>query len=83
MGYPDIETNTAFLKRELDALHGLPCAVYPGIEINRREDIAPTDPAYVQESLAVLDACGVKGAVLSWDVMLAPDAHFPFSGNEM
>lgn len=78
-GYPDITPDTACLRRELNALCDLPCAVYPGIEINRRDDIAPTDPAYVAESLSVLSENGVAGAVLSWDVMLAPDSHFPFS----
>jgi len=78
-GYPEISTDTAFLQSELKCLQGLPCAVYPGIEINRRDDIAPTDPAYVQESLEVLAENGVAGVVLSWDVMLAPEAHFPFS----
>ncbi|MBO5252665.1 MAG: hypothetical protein J6C51_01830 [Clostridia bacterium] len=82
VGYPDIVTDTAFLKKELDALRSLPCAVYPGIEINRREDIAPTDPEYVRESLRTLFDSGIEGAVLSWDVMLAPDAHFPFSDRE-
>lgn len=78
-GYPDIVTDAAFLKRELDSLRDLPCAVYPGIEINRRDDIAPTDPEYAAESFAVLNDSGVEGATLSWDVMLAPDANFPFS----
>ncbi len=78
-GYPDIVTDADFLKKELDQLRDLPCAVYPGIEINRRDDIAPTDPAYVAESFAVLAESGVEGATLSWDVMLAPDAHFPFA----
>lgn len=49
--------------------------LYPGIEINYREDIARTDETYVKNSMqAVLDAkCG--GIVFSWDVMLAPDNH--------
>ena len=66
------------MKGELDRLRDLPCAVYPGIEINRRDDIAPTDPEYVMESFSVLSESGVEGATLSWDVMLAPDEHFPF-----
>lgn len=78
VGYPDIVTDTAFLKSELTKLRYLPCAVYPGIEINRRDDIAPTDPAYVEESFSVLGESSVEGATLSWDIMLAPDAHFPF-----
>lgn len=78
-GYPDIVTDEAFLKSELDALRGLPCRMYPGIEVNRRDDIAPTDADYVRRSLAAFAESGVEGATLSWDVMLAPDAHMPFS----
>ena len=77
-GYPEIITDVDFLKGEIDQLRDLPCAVYPGIEINRRDDIAPTDPEYVMESFSVLSESGVEGATLSWDVMLAPDEHFPF-----
>ena len=78
-GYPDIVTDEAFLMGELEALKGLPCRMYPGIEVNRRDDIAPTDADYVRRSLAVFCESGVEGATLSWDVMLAPDAHMPFS----
>lgn len=78
-GYPQLVTDEAFLQEELAALQDLPCAVYPGIEINRRDDIAPTDAEYVSQSLAVLEECGAPGATLSWDIMLAPEAHFPFA----
>ena len=76
-GYPDIVTDTEFLMSELEKLRNLPCKLYPGIEVNRRDDIAPTDPEYVAESLEVLKRSGADGAVLSWDIMLAPDAHLP------
>ncbi len=74
-GYPSFEWDAAFLEAQLTPLKALPCAVYPGIEINHRADIAPTDDAYVTESLRVLRDSGMTGATLSWDVMLAPDAH--------
>lgn len=78
-GYPAVVTDDEHLRRELNALEGLPCAVYPGIEVNRLEGIAPTDAAYVRESLRVLEESGVDGVTLSWNVMAAPDAHLPFA----
>ncbi|MCI8292291.1 MAG: hypothetical protein HFH53_01985 [Hespellia sp.] len=49
--------------------------IYPGIEINYREDIARTDETYVKDSLRMVRNMGCGGAVLSWDVMLAPEEH--------
>lgn len=74
-GYPDIVTDQAFLHSQLKELEGLSCDLYPGLEINYREDIARTDPAYITESLQTFRDCGMNGAVLSWDIMLAPDSH--------
>ena len=74
-GYPSFSWDTAFLEAQLRALEALPCAVYPGIEINYRADIAPTDEAYVRESLEAVAQSGLDGAVLSWDMMQAPDEH--------
>ncbi len=74
-GYPTLVTDDDFLRQELACLRELPCAVYPGIEVNRLDVIAPTDAAYVQESLAVLSDSGVDGATLSWNIMAAPDEH--------
>lgn len=51
------------------------CPVYPGIEINYREDIARTSPEYIVESLNAVREAGLPGAVLAWDIMLAPDSH--------
>lgn len=74
-GYPDIHTDEAFLNRQLAEMKDLPVSVYPGIEINYREDIARTDPEYIRASLQAVRDCGMAGAVLAWDVMLAPDEH--------
>lgn len=73
-GYPDIQTDAAFLATQATLSH-LPCRVYPGIEINYLRDMAPTDPAYIKESIDVLEAVGVDGVTLSWNMMEAPDAH--------
>lgn len=73
--YPEIHTDTDFLRAQLEEFQNLPCLRYPGIEINYREDIARTDEEYVRESLKAVKECGMNGAVLAWDVMLAPDSH--------
>ena len=74
-GYPDFAMDADFLASQLEAMAPYPCAKYPGIEINRREDIVPTTPAYVTESLEAVMHYGFEGAVLSWNIMEAPDAH--------
>ncbi|MBR2812830.1 MAG: hypothetical protein IKD69_15765 [Solobacterium sp.] len=74
-GWPHPVFDDAFLRRELLDIQNLPVRKYSGIEINYREDIARTDPEYIRSSLAVCKECGMDGAVLSWDVMLAPDTH--------
>ena len=47
----------------------------PGIEINYREGVVPTSEDYVKESLQAVTSHGFDGAVLSWNIMEAPDAH--------
>ena len=74
-GYEDLRFDAAFLKGQLDEFRDLPVGKYPGIEVNYRKDIARTDPAYIRESLEVFRSCGMEGAVLAWDLMLAPDSH--------
>ena len=70
-----VRMDRAFLDTQLEALRAVPCAVYPGIEINYREDIARTDAGYVRESLSAVRDAGFGGAVLCWNVMQAPEAH--------
>ena len=74
-GYPDIAMDLEFLDSQLEAMEHCPCAKYPGIEINYREGIVPTDPEYVRESLSAVRRHGFSGAVLSWNIMEAPVAH--------
>ena len=79
-GYPSFEMDSAFLDSQLDAMAPYPCAKYPGIEINYRADVAPTSPEYVAESLKAVLAHHFDGAVLSWNIMEAPDAHIAVLG---
>ncbi len=74
-GYPEFVMDSDFLTSQLEAMASCPCAKYPGIEINYRADIVPTSPAYVTESLSAVMRQGFDGAVLSWNIMEAPDAH--------
>ena len=74
-GYPEFAMDVTFLDSQLEAMEPYPCAKYPGIEINYREGIAPTSPAYVTESLDAVMRHGFNGAVLSWNIMEAPEAH--------
>lgn len=74
-GYQDITMDRAFLDSQLKAMEPYPCAKYPGIEINYRADIVPTSPDYVVESLDEIKRHHFEGAVLSWNIMEAPDAH--------
>ena len=74
-GYPDFEMNVAFLDGQLDAMASLPCDKYPGIEINYSKSIVPTSPEYVVESLRTVLKHHFNGAVLSWNIMQAPDSH--------
>ena len=74
-GYPDFTMDVAFLESQLEAMAPYPCGKYPGIEINYREGVAPTTPAYVTESVGAVTRYGFDGAVLSWNIMEVPDAH--------
>ncbi|MBO6082182.1 MAG: hypothetical protein J6P46_04070 [Bacteroidales bacterium] len=79
-GYPDFPMDVAFLESQLEAMAPYPCDKYPGIEINYKEKVAPTSPAYVTESLAAVMRYGFNGAVLSWNIMQAPDSHIACLG---
>ena len=79
-GYPAFEMDVDFLDSQLKAMEPYSCGKYPGIEINYRKDVVPTSPEYVTESLAAVMAHIFNGAVLSWNVMEAPDSHISCLG---
>lgn len=74
-GYPEFGMDVAFLESQLEAMAPYPCQKYPGLEINYREGIAVTTPQYVTESIDAIMKYGFEGAVLSWNIMEAPEAH--------
>ena len=79
-GYPEFTMDVDFLDSQLNAMEPYACGKYPGIEINYREKVAPTSPEYVTESLDAVMRHGFDGAVLSWNVMEAPDSHISCLG---
>ena len=74
-GYSRPDMDRAFLETQLDAIGRVPCAKYPGVEINYDKDLVRTDADYITESLAAIRAHGFEGAALCWNVMRAPDVH--------
>jgi hypothetical protein len=79
LGYPCLEMSKEFLESQLEAMEPYGCGKYPGIEINYRPEVAPTSPEYVKESLQAVRAHRF-GAVLSWNIMEAPDSHIACLG---
>lgn len=80
--FDDATMDKDFLLEELArAKESSLCPVYPGIEVNYREDIARTSPEYIIESLEAVREAGLPGAVLAWDIMLAPDSHLEAIGS--
>ena len=79
-GYPEFTMDVDFLHSQLQAMEPYACGKYPGIEINFREVVAPTSPEYVTESLQAILSHGFDGAVLSWNIMEAPDSHISCLG---
>ena len=79
-GYPAFAMDVDFLDSQLSAMEPSACGKFPGIEINYREKVAPTSPEYVTESLDAVMRHGFDGAVLSWNIMQAPDSHIACLG---
>ena len=79
-GYPEFAMDVDFLDSQLEAMESYPCGKYPGIEINYREGVAETTAGYVKESLDAVMRHGFDGAVLSWNIMEAPEAHIACLG---
>lgn len=62
-----------FVKEELKYMtENLNSSIYAGIEINRKEDIAPVYPDYIKENITNLNDLSIEGYVLSWDLLSAP-----------
>ena len=51
------------------------CPVYAGVEINKIDNIAETDPGYIEETIKGYSGTGIKGFVLSWNLLDAPEEN--------
>ena len=74
-GYPEFAQDLDFLNSQLEAMEPYQTGKYPGLEINYRQGVAETSAEYVRESAQAIAQHGFNGAVLSWNIMEAPDAH--------
>ncbi|MCC0640123.1 MULTISPECIES: hypothetical protein [unclassified Clostridioides] len=62
-----------FVLEEIDFItKNLVKDIYVGIEINKKEIIAPVTPKYISENISNINKTTVKGYVLSWDLLSAP-----------
>jgi len=64
-----------FTVRELEYLVKQSSApIYPGVEFNRAQ-IAPVTPSYMEETIKAYAQTGVKGFVMSWNLLNAPQEN--------
>ena len=49
--------------------------VYPGVEINRAAKIAEVYPAYIEETIKAYGQANIKGFVMSWNLLNAPQEN--------
>ena len=65
-----------FTVRELCSLASVStCPVYPGVEINRIKNLAEVYPDYIEETIRAYAEAGIRGLVLSWDLLEAPEEN--------
>jgi len=65
-----------FAVKELEGLaQTTQSPIYPGLEINRIKDIAEVSPSYIEETIEAYGQVGVKGFVLSWNLLDAPEEN--------
>ncbi len=64
-----------FAVRDLfDLVHQSKAPIYPGVEFNRTR-IAPVTPAYIEETIKAYAQTGIKGFVMSWNLLNAPQEN--------
>ena len=51
------------------------CPVYAGLEINRIDNIADTNPDYIKKTIRSYMETGIRGLALSWDLMDVPEEN--------
>jgi hypothetical protein len=63
------------VKELADLVQNSQAAIYPGVEINRAQRIAEVSPAYIEETINAYGQVDVKGFVLSWNLLNAPQEN--------
>jgi len=63
-----------FVKKELEFMNQLKKPIYCGIEVNKTQEAA-ADPGYIAATMEALSQTDIKGYVLSWDVLSAPEEN--------
>jgi hypothetical protein len=65
-----------FSVKELkDLVQNVNIPVYAGVEINRAQRIAEVTPPYIEETINAYSQADVKGFVLSWNLLNAPQEN--------
>ena len=49
--------------------------IYPGVEINRAQKVAEVYPAYIEETIKAYGEADIKGFVMSWNLLNAPQEN--------
>ena len=71
--YPfDIDFSVKELK---DLVIDSKAPIYAGVEINRAQKIAEVTPSYIEETINAYSQADVKGFVLSWNLLNAPQEN--------
>lgn len=75
------EFDLAFTGKELRGMaSSSACPVYAGVEINRKKGLAEVYPSYIEETLISYAQTGIRGFVLSWDLLSMPEENLVRAG---
>lgn len=76
-GYDGALIPADFMAAEIDRIAakgvGGFAAIFPGVEFNRIERLAPVTPDYIRGSIRALEKTDADGTVFSWDLLAVPD----------
>lgn len=77
IGEEDLKDNIGKkqMTREIKYLSENLKSIYPGIDFNKKENIALSDVEYIKEVSNILEDGNSEGIVLSWDLMSIPEEH--------
>ena len=65
-----------FAARELaNLVNSSSSPIYAGMEINRKKNLAEVYPDYIEDAITAYSGAGVRGIVLSWNLLDAPQEN--------